>query len=317
MFCSKCGKEIKSGGKFCSNCGTKIEATGYVNQTVNGYNNQPIPIPVKKSSGTIVAIVVIAIIVFVFGAGSYSLLNVLETQREFDNATEEFIDGILDIFGDNASNSSSTEKYADSSNGNSIANSTEQPADSSAAPAPEDDPFAGYKDLEYTSYAFANMAKTGDAMYITPNGTVNDSTVLYNGKTVGDFADYVDNKVLEKGRKLDRKFFYDMISVNVIDPSLSSDPKTFQSSMIYLLTVTNEFYNMGVRVDALKVSFDDKNNYKYNVSTNGKNDVWIANGTDKKFRLGNGKTEYNSSMYDDDTLAVWLVAVNEFFGIKD
>ncbi len=326
MFCSNCGAEVSFGEKFCGSCGTKIEAAGYVNQGAQGYANPPIQrIPVrKKSNGTVITIVVVAVVLFLSGFGGYSAYNSYMAQKEISEATDELLDSLDDIFGDASSSEKSSSKSSTDNSSKKAAGSTAASADASIAstgdsfgnPPADDDPFANYKDLTYTSYAFANMAYDDDSMYITPNGTVNDNTVLYNGKTVGAFADYVDNKVLEKGRKLDRQFLYDMISVNVIDPSLSTDTKTFESSMIYLLTVTNEFYSTGARVEALKVGFNDKDNYRYKVKAYGKDDVWVANGQDKCFWMGNGHTEYHSSMYDDETLTLWLIAVDEFFGIE-
>ena len=41
------------------------------------------------------------------------------------------------------------------------------------------------------------------------------------------------------------------MSVYLVDPSLSQDQGTFEKSMIYLTTFTNEFFDMDVDVEAM------------------------------------------------------------------
>ena len=43
-------------------------------------------------------------------------------------------------------------------------------------------------------------------------------------------------------------------------------------------------------------------------------DTWIFDGHEKKFYLNNGNTEYTSSMFDAQTMAVWSIALDEYFG---
>ena len=79
-------------------------------------------------------------------------------------------------------------------------------------------------------YAFANAKFDGDKIIVVPNGTVNDSTFIYEDKTLGGLCDYIDSNVLEEGRTINRDFLYDLISVEVIDPQLYQDYDSFSAA---------------------------------------------------------------------------------------
>ena len=172
---------------------------------------------------------------------------------------------------------------------------------------------AGSGDYDY-QYAFVNVKGSDDGkIYVYPNGTVNDETVLYNGKTLGGLCDYVDEKVLEKGRTINREFLYDLVALQVIDPELISDYTSFNYAMSYCLTIANEFHSIDVRVKDLVLDYNDIVRQNFDVIAEGKEDTWILDGHEKKFYLNGGSTEYTSSMFDAETMAVWSVVLDEYF----
>ena len=179
--------------------------------------------------------------------------------------------------------------------------------------AEESEAMAGSGDYDY-QYAFVNVKGSDDGkIYVYPNGTVNDETVLYNGKTLGGLCDYVDEKVLEKGRTINREFLYDLVALQVIDPELISDYTSFNYAMSYCLTIANEFYSIDVRVRDLVLDYNDIVKHTYDVTAEGKEDSWILDGHEKKFYLNGGNTEYTSSMFAPETMAVWSLVLDQYF----
>lgn len=180
----------------------------------------------------------------------------------------------------------------------------------------ESEAMAGSGDYDY-QYAFVNVKGGDDGLiYVYPNGTVNDDTVLYNDKTLGGLCDYVDEKVLEEGRTINREFLFDLVALQVIDPELISDYTRFNNTMIYCLTIANEFHSIDVDVKDLILDNKDQAKQTFEVVAEGKEDSWILDGHEKKFYLNNGNTEYTSSMFEPQTMAVWSIALDEYFGEK-
>ena len=134
-------------------------------------------------------------------------------------------------------------------------------------------------------YEYVNVKIDGTNLIVIPNGTVNDDTVIYNEKTLGALCDYIDSNVLDSGRTINRKFLYGLVSTQVIDPKMMSSYEQFNRTMIY-------------------------------VTAEGKDDSWILDGHEKKFYLNGGSTEYTSSMFDSQTLAVWSFVLDDFFEVK-
>ena len=120
---------------------------------------------------------------------------------------------------------------------------------------------------------------------------------------------------LEKGRTLNRQLYYDLLSIYLLDPSLYKDDQSFATSMIYASTVSNQFHDMAVELKAVRIPNDNRNLYAYKISAYGNDDVWVSDAANKKFYFNNGKTEYNSTMYDEATFGLWYMAVKEYFGI--
>ena len=163
-------------------------------------------------------------------------------------------------------------------------------------------------------YAFVNLKNDGDSrIIIYPNGTVGDDTVLYNEKTLGGLCDYIDETVLEQGRKINRPFLYDLVAVELVDPAMITDYNQFSMTMIYCLTIANEFYSIDVRVRDLVLDYNDIVKHNYEVTAEGKEDSWILDGHEKKFYLNGGNTEYTSSMFDPETMAVWSLVLDQYF----
>ena len=166
------------------------------------------------------------------------------------------------------------------------------------------------------TYTYATAQYEGGKLLVIPNGTVSDSTVLYNDKMLGGLCDYVDSKVLEDGRTINREFLYDLISVQVIDPQLYLDYDSFSRVMCMCLTMANEFNSIDVRVKDLVLDSNENTKQVFEVTAEGKDTSWILDGHTYQFYLNDGNTEYTSSMFDPETLAVWSFVLDEYFGVE-
>ncbi len=336
MFCSNCGNEIKDGQKFCTACGTPVPE-----QAVTPMPEQTITpsAPVTKSGNKSGLILMISLV-----AGSVVLLFIgsLITTNQIEKAKEEFVypnsyndidfnpddywdeddlnidldslnmddynfdydfDSEDDDFDDYDSDNYDFDEYAED-----YEDTLEDYIDS------DDD---SSNSLTYDLYKYATLEYKEGGLELAPKGNVNDSTIVYDGKDIGGFLDYVDDKVLEKGRKINRKFFYDLYAVNIVDPDVYKDnPSQMVFGLISSLSFANEFYTMDVSVDSLSVSNDKPNVYNYSVTAIGKKDLWTLDFDAKTMYMNDGKTEYVSTMLKDDTLAVWATVVEEYFGLS-
>ena len=165
-------------------------------------------------------------------------------------------------------------------------------------------------------YEYVNVKIDGTNLIVIPNGTVNDDTVIYNEKTLGALCDYIDSNVLDSGRTINRKFLYGLVSTQVIDPKLMSSYDQFNSAMTYCLTIANEFYNIDVSLNDLILDTANNTKQVFEVTAEGKDDTWILDGHEKKLYLNGGNTEYTSSMFDTQTMAVWSFVLDDFFEAK-
>lgn len=198
----------------------------------------------------------------------------------------------------------------------------ESPAEEAAAEETPESPVDEALDEETAAenggydmqYGFVNLKYTDqDHVLVIPNGTVGDDTVLYNNKTLGGLCDYIDEKVLEEGRTINRPFLYDLVSVQLVDLSMVPGYEQFSRPMIYCLTIANEFHSIDVRIKDLNLDYNNINRQPFDVTAEGKEDTWIFDGSEKKFYLNGGSTEYTSSMLDAETMAVWSVVLDEYF----
>ena len=164
-------------------------------------------------------------------------------------------------------------------------------------------------------YEYVNVKIDGTNLIVIPNGTVNDDTVIYNEKTLGALCDYIDSNVLDGTRTINRKFLHGLVSTQVIDPKMMSSYEQFNRT-IYCLTIANEFYSVDVTLNDLILDTTNNTKQVFEVTAEGKDDSWILDGHEKKFYLNGGSTEYTSSMFDSQTLAVWSFVLDDFFGVK-
>ncbi len=165
-------------------------------------------------------------------------------------------------------------------------------------------------------YEYVNVKIDGSNLIVIPNGTVNDDTVIYNEKTLGALCDYIDSNVLDGTRTINRKFLHGLVSTQVIDPKMMSSYEQFNRTMVYCLTIANEFYSIDVTLNDLILDTANNTKQVFEVTAEGKDDSWILDGHEKKFYLNGGSTEYTSSMFDSQTLAVWSFVLDDFFGVK-
>lgn len=165
-------------------------------------------------------------------------------------------------------------------------------------------------------YEYVNVKIDGTNLIVIPNGTVNDDTVIYNEKTLGALCDYIDSNVLDGGRTINRKFLHGLVSTQVVDPKMMASYEQFNRTMIYCLTIANEFYSVDVTLNDLILDTTNNTKQVFEVTAEGKDDSWILDGHEKKFYLNGGSTEYTSSMFDSQTLAVWSFVLDDFFEVK-
>ena len=179
-----------------------------------------------------------------------------------------------------------------------------------------DDAASGSEDYD-ASYAFANAKFDGDKIIVVPNGEVNDSTFIYEDKTLGGLCDYIDSTVLEEGRTINRDFLYDLISVEVIDPQLYQDYDSFSRTLYMSLSIANEFSTIDVDLKDMILDTTDQAKQVFEVNAEGKDTTWILDRHEYKFYLNDGSTEYTSSMFDPETLAVWSVVLDQYFEVEE
>lgn len=167
-----------------------------------------------------------------------------------------------------------------------------------------------------TVYSFTDAYVDGNDITIIPNGGMNSKTVLYGGKDLEGFLDYVDSDVLEKGRKINRDFFYDMLAVMMVDKDLSSDEQSIENNLIMSLAMANNFHDMDVKINECYLDANNAAEYRYHVTAYDKDDTWVINYRDRTMYMNDGKTEYVSEMFKNEYLAVWMVAIEDYYGLE-
>ena len=167
-----------------------------------------------------------------------------------------------------------------------------------------------------TVYSYVDVYRNGNDLTLVPNGGMNASTVLYGGKDLKGFLDYVDSKVLEKGRTINRDFFYELLATMLVDKDLNSDFDKVEKHMLMALAVANNFHNMDVKMNDCYLNANNASEYHYHVTAAGKDDTWIADYVDRTFYFNDGKTVYSSDMFKDEYLAVWLMAIDDYYGFR-
>ncbi len=345
MYCTNCGAQVNPDDRFCMKCGCPIDPDAV---NVSGPeeahkevapSKAPVAAPGKKKVWPIVAAIVAALAVVSVGAGLL-IKNLIDTvtvkthgkidysigpfEGEIGDSEEPDIDdfeefteidpddygfgtfdpddygfGNFDPYGFDFD-----EFFEEFGNDDSVYD------------------YSGSSD-EYTEYEYryAYAYYYDDCVSLEGRDVLKDSTAIYNGKMLGEFCDYIDNNVLEKGRTIDRQLLYDLLEVHMVDPDLIADNEEyFEESMMYCLTFANEFAGLDMEVEGCTYYLDEPSVYYYAVETHDKEDTWIVDYSEKTVYMDGGDKEYKSagdySMFSDNTLTIYMTAIDEFFGIE-
>ena len=331
MICPKCGAELADGVKFCGNCGNPVSQPDAQNTYVPQPETASYQLPPqasqpvaytqapreKSKTGLIIAIIVIAVVLIIGGAIAWFVHTVRKTANTYLNGIEDGfetfedididdidIDDIdVDIEGlDDAIDSMESPDFSDPFDDDNGA----------ADPAPITD--NDTSDAEEYAYGYADVTIAGNDITIIPNGGLNGSTVLYGGKDLDGFLDYVDDTVLEEGRVINREFFYDLLSTMLVDSSMYPEFGDVESNMIMCLAMANNFHNIDVRVKEADLDANNAAEYHYQVKAENRDDTWIVNYADRTVYFNNGSTEYSSDMFKDEYLAYWMMAIEDYYG---
>lgn len=238
-----------------------------------------------------------------------------ETAEEVDAAVMDEVGDELQEVEDSLSDASQPDVSAEVEE--SLPEAAEEIIEESESEASaSEDAASGSEDYD-ASYAFANAKFDGDKIIVVPNGEVNDSTFIYEDKTLGGLCDYIDSTVLEEGRTINRDFLYDLISVEVIDPQLYQDYDSFSRTLYMSLSIANEFSTIDVDLKDMILDTTDQAKQVFEVNAEGKDTTWILDGHEYKFYLNDGSTEYTSSMFDSETLDVWSFVLDQYFEVEE
>ena len=331
MICKRCGSEMPDTQKFCSECGALLDGsdlttdafdtpepqTPPVQQTpppVQGAQKAPSKAPKIVAIVLLSVFVIIAIIIAIFAllvrsyAKKYdSYVNEMDMDFEYDDPRDD-----LDLDKLNEQ----IEAMKD------LELNTDIDVDFKTPEVPEtpdvnlnDDETEEEPEGNLTKYSYADVIRNGNKLRITPNGGMSSSTQLFSGKDLDGFLDYVDDKVLEPGRTINRDFFYAMLGCMLVDKDLNSDEENIKVNMAMSLAMANNFHNLDVSINSCDMDGSNPSEYRYNVTEYDKDDIWIVNYRDRTVFFNNGKTEYHSDMFKDEYLAVWLVAIDEYYGL--
>ena len=164
-----------------------------------------------------------------------------------------------------------------------------------------------------TIYSFTDVVRNGNDITVVPNGGMNGSTVLANDKDLKGFLDYVDSNVLEEGRTINRDLFYDLLAIMLVDKDLSPDFERNKKNMIMALAMANNFFGIDVKINYCYLDANNAAEYQYHVTAQGKDDTWRVNYAERTVFFNDGATEYSSDMFKDEYLAIWLVAIEEYY----
>lgn len=341
MHCTNCGAPIKDGAKFCAACGAPQNAapnppqnaTPGVNAAPNAAPQQnvyvaPQPAPAqqaqftqpapaapkKKKTWLIVLLIVlgaVTTIAIIIGILVFALRRAAEKiEGNFDDLEYEYDDYEYDFNDDSDMNA--LDGYDQGSMDEALDALDNLDLDIDSEP---DEP-AMEPNGDVTMYSYADVTRDGNLITVTPNGGLNGSTKLYNGKDLDGFLDYVDSDVLEEGRKINREFFYGLLATMLVDKDLNPDfVDDIEKNMMMALAMANNFHDMPVTVNSCDLDANNAVDYHFNVTAYGKDDTWIVDFNKRTMFMNNGSTEYHSNyMFEDEYLAVWLVAIDEYYG---
>ena len=223
-------------------------------------------------------------------------------------------DANIDLEGLN--NSAEAIKNLDLDTDVSISGSKTDEAESSDTSDLKKDDTAAEPEGEKTIYSYTDVYRAGNDLTVIPNGGIDGSTVLYGGKDIDGFLDYVDSEVLESGRSIDRELFCDVLAIMLVDKALSPDIGSIEKNMIMALAMANNFYDADVNIKECYLDANNAADYHYKLTAYGKDDTWTVNYGKRTIYMNDGATEYSSDMFKDENLAVWMIAIEEYYNIK-
>jgi len=186
--------------------------------------------------------------------------------------------------------------------------STEEPTETSetSSTQSESDTYSGSND--FASY---QIDEEDFVFNVYPKSSfITDETIL-PGVNIkyGDLSKQCHN-VLEEGNTFDDDLFKDFICIMFYDTENMSKENAMQS-IATAASFANEFSDEGMRIKSLEMDLTaDEEIIKLHTDVSGtENIIWITDYKDVK--LNDGKTDYSSTMFDDDTLATWYVAIED------
>ena len=86
-------------------------------------------------------------------------------------------------------------------------------------------------------------------------------------------------------------------------------------NMIMALAFANNFHDTPVKVNECHLDLSNAVDYHYHVTAYDKDDIWIVNFDKRTVFFNDGKTEYSSTMFKDEYLAVWFTAIEDYYGL--
>ncbi len=318
MTCPRCGTIVAEGQNFCSECGAPVQnAAGYENNNgtagqetayTDAYGEPPRKknvalIAVLAILGGIVIAIIAAVVLFSAVRSRYRAVRDAYDPLEgmdFDYEEPEEID--LDKLNEAVESMKNLDLDTDIDVDFEDPDIPEVPDDIEKAAGDE------------VNYSYTDVVSNGDDITVTPNGGLNGSTVLANGKDLGGFLDYVDSTVLEKGRTINRDLLYDLLAIMLVDKDLSSDFEDIEKNMIMAFAMANNFHDTDVTVKDYYLNANNAAEYRYHVKAFGKDDTWVVNYNERSVYFNDGKTEYSSDMFKDEYLAMWMIAIEEYYG---
>ena len=319
MFCNKCGAEVTPGQKFCTQCGAQIQLQPQMQprpqaqqQTQPQMQAQPkADRPGKKKTGLIIAIilVIVLLLAILLGVIGYTVFNYI-VKNDTGSYTESYTEVVTEVEDDDKTEVKPEEAQPE------VAAETEETADSEVLT----DDLTSTEGTDLIPYGYSDVYASNDKVVIVPNGTITDDTVLWNGKTIGGFCDYIDKDVFGGQSPMDRDLLYKLVAIHEIDPQLIPDDKTFETVMKYCLVVAAEFRDAGVVMNKAVFTPSQPNKYHYEMVVNGETNIWTIDYDAQEVTLNNGKTEYSSAgdygMFTEQTMAIWMYAISEYFELN-
>lgn len=315
MFCTNCGAPVTEGQKFCNKCGTpvnvlavnvdaapKMEAKSRKKKEKPRKAEKPQKAvnPGKKNNGVIIAILLAIIILLtaISTLAGYAIINYFKNEAAIEEYTEYGFDdtGItVEPPEDVADIDELLEEYNEE-----ISENIETEPTGQRIP-----------------YGYADVYADVDRVLIVPNGFVGDDTVIWNGKTMGGFCDYIDDNVFKGQSPVNRDMLYKLVAIHVIDPELVPDDETFMTIMKYCMIVMAEFRDSGAVMNNAVFTPSQPNRYNYEMEINGEKSTWMIDYDTHEVTLNDGKTEYSSAgdygMFTDQSMVIWMYAISEYF----